>query len=50
MNNKVQNVLLGVLAIGLIGITVAYAALTQQLKIEGTAKVASSKWVFILEQ
>ncbi len=44
MNNKVQNVLLGVLAIGLIGITVAYAALTQQLKIEGTAKVASSKW------
>ena len=44
MNNKVQNVLLGVLALGLIGITVAYAALTQQLKIEGTAKVASSKW------
>lgn len=44
MNNKVQNVLLGVLAVGLIGITVAYAALTQQLKIEGTAKVASSKW------
>lgn len=44
MNNKVQNVLLGVLAVGLIGITIAYAALTQQLKIEGTAKVASSKW------
>lgn len=44
MNNKVQNVLLGVLAVGLIGITVAYAALTQQLKIEGTAKVASSTW------
>ena len=44
MNNKVQNVLLGVLAVGLIGITVAYAALTQQLKIEGTAKVAASTW------
>lgn len=29
MNNKVQNILLGVLAVGLIGITVAYAALTQ---------------------
>ena len=44
MNNKVQNVLLGVLAVGLIGITVAYAALTQQLTINGTAKVASTKW------
>ena len=44
MNNKVQNILLGVLAVGLIGITVAYAALTQQLTINGTAKVASTKW------
>ncbi len=44
MNNKVQNVLLGVLAVGLIGITVAYAVLTQQLTINGTAKVASTKW------
>lgn len=44
MSNKVQNVLLGVLAVGLIGITVAYAALTQQLKIEGTAKVEASTW------
>ena len=44
MNNKVQNILLGVLAVGLIGITVAYATLSQQLKINGTAKVASAKW------
>ena len=44
MNNKVQNILLGVLAVGLIGITVAYAALTQQLTINGTAKVAAKKW------
>lgn len=44
MNSKVQNVLLGVLAVGLIGITVAYAALTQQLTINGTAKVAATKW------
>ena len=42
MNNKVQNILLGVLAVGLIGITVAYATLSQQLKINGTAKVASA--------
>ena len=44
MNNKVQNILLGVLAVGLIGITVAYATLSQQLTINGTAKVASAKW------
>ena len=44
MNNKVQNILLGVLAVGLIGITVAYAALTQQLTINGTAKVAKTNW------
>lgn len=44
MNSKVQNILLGVLAVGLIGITVAYATLSQQLTINGTAKVASTKW------
>lgn len=32
MNNKVQNIVLGVLAVALIGITVAYATLTQHLK------------------
>ena len=44
MNSKVQNILLGVLAVGLIGITVAYATLSQQLTINGTAKVASATW------
>ena len=42
MNNKVQNIVLGVLAVGLIGITVAYASLSQQLTINGTAKVAAA--------
>ena len=32
MGSKVQNIILGVLAVGLIGLTVAYALLTQQLK------------------
>lgn len=44
MNNKVQNIVLGVLAVGLIGITVAYASLSQQLTINGTAKVAAATW------
>ena len=39
MNNKVQNIVLGVLAVGLIGITVAYASLpsTGKLAISGTS-------------
>ena len=44
MNNKIQNIVLGVLAVGLIGITVAYASLSQNLTINGTAKVASATW------
>lgn len=44
MNNKVQNILLGVLAVGLIGLTVAYAALSQTLNITGTAKVSAQNW------
>ena len=44
MNNKVQNIVLGILAVGLIGITVAYASLSQNLNINATAKVASAKW------
>ena len=44
MNNKVQNIVLGVLAVGLIGITVAYASLSQQWTINGTAKVAAATW------
>ena len=44
MNNKIQNIVLGVLAVGLIGITIAYASLSQNLTIKGTAKVAAATW------
>ena len=44
MNNKIQNIMLGVLAVGLIGLTVAYASLSQNLTINGTAKVAAATW------
>ena len=44
MNNKTQNILLGVLAIGLVGISVAYASLSQNLTINGTAKVTAATW------
>lgn len=44
MNNKTQNILLGVLAVGLVGISVAYASLSSNLKISGTAKVATATW------
>ena len=44
MNSKVQNIVLGVLAVGLIGLTVAYASLSQNLTINGTAKVAAATW------
>lgn len=44
MGSKVQNIILGVLAVGLIGLTVAYALLTQQLRIESTATVKAGAW------
>lgn len=44
MNNKIQNIVLGVLSVGLIGITIAYASLSQNLTINGTAKVAAATW------
>ena len=44
MNNKTQHILLGVLAVGLVGISVAYASLSQNLTINGTAKVATATW------
>ena len=39
--NRVRNVVLGVLAVSLIGLTVAYAQLTQRLNINGTASSKS---------
>ena len=42
--NRVRNVVLGVLAVSLIGLTVAYAQLPQRLNINGTAKSKSNTW------
>ena len=42
--NRVRNVVLGVLAVSLIGLTVAYAQLTQRSNINGTAKSKSNTW------
>ena len=42
--NRVRNVVLGVLAVSLLGLTVAYAQLTQRLNINGTAKSKSYTW------
>ena len=42
--NRVRNVVLGVLAVSLIGLTVDYAQLTQRLNINGTAKSKSNTW------
>lgn len=46
MSEKTKNVLLGVLIVGLVSMTVAYAALSQTLTINGSAKVqqASTSW------
>ena len=43
-NEKLKNVILVVLAVCLIGITVAYATLSQNLDISGVAKVGKTSW------
>ena len=43
-NEKFKNIILVVLAICLIGITVAYATLSQNLDISGVAKVGKTNW------
>ena len=43
-NNTVKNIILGILAVALVGMTVAYAALTQKLTIDSQASVAGSTW------
>ena len=43
-NNKVKNVILAVLVVGLVGMTIAYAALTQTLVINNNQVTVSSKW------
>ena len=44
MKENTKNILLGVLIVGLVAMTVAYAALTTNLQINGTATVAATKW------
>lgn len=44
MSDKSKNILLGVLIVGLVSMTVAYAALSTSLTIGGTATVANAKW------
>lgn len=43
-NERGKNILLGVLIVGLVTMTVAYAALIQRLDINGEAKVAGATW------
>ena len=44
MSDKNKNILLGVLIVGLVSMTVAYAALSTSLQINGTANVAATTW------
>lgn len=43
-SNKAKNILLFILVIGLVGMTIAYAALSQRLDINSTANVKASTW------
>ena len=43
-NNKTKNIILAVLVVGLVGMTIAYAALTQQLNITDNVATVSSNW------
>ena len=43
-SEKTRNIILIVLAVCLIGITVAYATLSQNLSISGVANVDKTKW------
>ena len=44
MSEKSKNILLGVLIVGLVSMTVAYAALSTTLTINGTASIPETKW------
>ena len=44
MKENTKNVLLGVLIVGLVAMTVAYAALSTTLRISGTASVPNTTW------
>ena len=44
MESKKKNILLGVLIVGVIAMTVAFAALSTNLRINGSANVAATSW------
>ena len=44
MENRSKNIMLGVLVVGLLSMTIAYAALSSNLRISGTASVAAATW------
>ena len=44
MDNRKRNILLGVLIVGVISMTVAFAALSTTLNISGTASLPTTKW------
>ena len=44
MNNRNKNILLGVLIVGVITLTLAFALLSSNLIINGTTNVAATKW------
>ena len=49
MQEKTKNVLIAVLIVGLVSMTVAYAALSTTLTISSSAKVAATKWNIIID-
>ena len=44
MSNKSKNILLGLLVVGIISMTVVFAAFSTRLNIQGTTNVAATKW------
>ena len=43
-NNKTKNIILAVLVVGLVGMTIAFASLTQTLTINNNEVAVSSNW------
>ena len=43
-NNKTKNIILAVLVVGLVGMTITFASLTQQLNITNNQATVSTKW------
>ena len=49
MQNKTKNVLIAVLVVGLVSMTVAYAAFSTTLTISSSAKVAATNWTITID-